>query len=123
MEPVKSEADVAGYASKYVMKLPCWWNVKIRWHRLQSLHGVVLSLEREPDSLPATPLPVPLPFPIVEDQPVDLVPASTGGMSWTRGEDGCFHPGVWCGSRRRAARSLSCGWLVPASGTASQHGS
>jgi hypothetical protein len=33
IEPVNSDRDVAGYASKYVMKIPCWWNINLRWHR------------------------------------------------------------------------------------------
>lgn len=44
IEPVRSAADVEGYASKYVMKLPCWWNVSLRWHRVQALNGVGFAL-------------------------------------------------------------------------------
>lgn len=44
IEPVRCAADVEGYASKYVMKLPCWWNVKLRWHRHQKLNNVPFSL-------------------------------------------------------------------------------
>lgn len=39
IEPVRCEADVEDYASKYVMKLPCWWNVHLRWHRVQALNN------------------------------------------------------------------------------------
>jgi hypothetical protein len=60
IEPVKDDRDVASYASKYVMKLPCWWNVCLRWHRSQNLRGVPFLLERDPQvdrcaSLPVSP--------------------------------------------------------------------
>ena len=45
IEPVRSDRDVAGYASKYVMKLPCWWNINLRWHRIHQVNGTSSSAE------------------------------------------------------------------------------
>lgn len=44
IEPVRKASDVEEYAAKYVMKLPCWWNVKLRWHRQQALRGEAFKL-------------------------------------------------------------------------------
>jgi len=39
IEPVRSRGDVSDYASKYLCKSDCWWNVKLQWHRLQKISG------------------------------------------------------------------------------------
>ena len=52
IEPVKSDKDVAGYASKYVMKLPCWWNIKLQWHRKLKFQDDAQSRLSQPCRLP-----------------------------------------------------------------------
>jgi hypothetical protein len=37
IEPVRNAGDVSDYASKYLAKDDAWWNVKLQWHRLQSI--------------------------------------------------------------------------------------
>jgi hypothetical protein len=55
IEPVRSEHDVSGYASKYLCKDDSWFNVKLQWHRLQSIRGAHFTLGavgRAPASCP-----------------------------------------------------------------------
>lgn len=45
IELVRSKGQSAEYASKYLCKAQCWWNVKLQWHRLPSLSGRAFELE------------------------------------------------------------------------------
>jgi hypothetical protein len=44
IEPVSSHEDVSGYCAKYVTKERAWWNVKLQWHRIQTLNGTPFRL-------------------------------------------------------------------------------
>jgi hypothetical protein len=60
IEPVKSKADSSAYASKYLTKSDAWFDLKLQWHRLQTLHSSPFELERGQVQLsPDTRLPVP----------------------------------------------------------------
>jgi hypothetical protein len=39
IEPVRSQEDASAYASKYIIKKPCWWNVRLQWHRIEAMHN------------------------------------------------------------------------------------
>lgn len=55
VEPISSKQDVVDYVTKYVTKDSAWWNVKLQWHRIQSLNdpNFKLTLEPLPSPLPA----------------------------------------------------------------------
>lgn len=44
IEPVRSATDVSDYASKYLMKQDCWFDVKLQWHRKIALHDSAFQL-------------------------------------------------------------------------------
>jgi hypothetical protein len=51
IEPVRNHGDVSGYCAKhlvasYTTKAPIWWNVKLQWHRVQSMHGRIFGLDQ-----------------------------------------------------------------------------
>jgi hypothetical protein len=47
VEPVNCNQDVVDYVTKYVTKDSAWWNVKLQWHRIQSLNQQGFSLRPE----------------------------------------------------------------------------
>lgn len=91
IEPVHSDEDVSGYASKYVMKLPCWWNIRLRWHRWNGLHRVGFSLESLPVVLDnSQPQDSPVGGRSVISESVDRDAAPAGETFWNE-----TRPGVW----------------------------
>lgn len=62
IEPCRSVKDSEDYASKYLCKWDCWWNVRLQWHRHQTIRGGRFTLESSSvggaagsrDSLPET---------------------------------------------------------------------
>ena len=98
IEPVKSDRDVAGYASKYVMKLPCWWNINLRWHRRPNELPPRLQVDTAgvsfPQSIAAVPERVPVQQAVGSDfntPPIEFAAvARARAVDWRPGVDGIW---------------------------------
>jgi len=45
IEPVRRYEDVSGYCAKYVTKERAWWDVHLKWHRVQAMWDRTFKLE------------------------------------------------------------------------------